>query len=75
MRLDVSDDVKRLFIADSLVDAIQYDDRIVSIDEVDVIKVDRRFEATINMNTIIGETTTLNNLEEEGQDGELIGST
>lgn len=75
MRLDISDDVKRLFIADSLVDAIQYDDRIVSIDEVDVIKVDRRFEATINMNTIIGETTTLNNLEEEGQDGELIGST
>lgn len=75
MRLDVSDDVKRLFIADSLMDAIAFDDRIVSVDEVDVIKVDRRFEATIDMNTIIGETTTTEQLKEEGPDGESIEST
>ncbi|MFP3892802.1 DUF2634 domain-containing protein [Exiguobacterium indicum] len=75
MRLDVSDDVKRLFIADSLMDAIVYDDRIISVDEVDVIKVDRRFEATIDLNTIVGETTTTEQLKEEGPDGESIGST
>ncbi|AHA31318.1 DUF2634 domain-containing protein [Exiguobacterium sp. MH3] len=75
MRLDVSDDVKRLFIADSLMDTIVYDDRIVSVDEVDVIKVERRFEATIDLNTIVGETTTTEQLKEEGPDGESIGST